>query len=114
MTVEEYRRIALAQPEAIESSHMDHPDFRVGGKIFATIPYLAKDEGMVKLTPDQQKQFAQEYPKIFSAVAGGWGVRGATLVKLTPATRQIVNRAMRTAWRNTAPKRLIAQVDAEC
>jgi hypothetical protein len=113
MTVDEYRRIALAQPEAVESSHMSHPDFRVGGKIFATIPSVTRDKGMVKLTPDQQKQFVQEYPKIFSAVPGGWGLRGATLVSLAPATKRIVNRAMRIAWRNTAPKRLIAQVDAE-
>ena len=113
MTVKEYRRIALAQPEAVERSHMNHPDFRVRGKIFATIPSVAKDEGMVKLTPDQQKQFAQEYPKVFSPVPGGWGVRGATLVTLAPATKEIVNRAMRCAWRNAAPKRLIAQIDGE-
>ncbi len=113
MTIHEYRRIALAQPEAIESSHMDHPDFRVHNKIFATIPSVAKDEGMVKLTPEQQEQFAQEYPKVFSAIPGGWGVRGATLVNLPPATKEIVNRAMRCAWRNAAPKRLIAQIDDE-
>jgi hypothetical protein len=113
MTTEEFRAIALAQPETIESSHMNHPDFRVRNKIFATIPSVAKDEGMVKLTPEQQKQFAQEYPKIFSAVPGGWGIRGATLVNLAPATKKIVERAMRRAWRNTAPKRLIAQIDGE-
>jgi hypothetical protein len=113
VTIEEYRRIALAQPEAIESSHMDHPDFRVRGKIFATIPSVAKNEGMVKLTPDQQKKFVGEYPKIFCAVPGGWGVRGATLVMLAPATKEIVNRAMRCAWHNVAPKRLIAQIDGE-
>jgi hypothetical protein len=113
MNVEEFRRVALEQPEAVEGSHMNHPDFRVRGKIFATIPSVGKDEGMVKLTPDQQKKFAQEYPKIFSAVPGGWGIRGATLVTLALATKEIVNRAMRCAWRNAAPKRLIAQVDGE-
>ena len=92
---------------------MNHPDFRVRNKIFATIPSVEKDEGMVKLTPDQQKQFVQEYPRIFSAVPGGWGVRGATLVSLAPVTKEIVNRAMRCAWRNVAPKRLIAQIDRE-
>jgi hypothetical protein len=113
MTVEEFRAIALAQPEAIESSHMNHPDFRVRGKIFATIPSVEKNEGMVKLTPDQQKEFAREYPKIFSPIPGGWGVRGATLVTLAPATKEIVNRAMHYAWRNAAPKRLIVQIDGE-
>jgi hypothetical protein len=113
MTLEEYRAIALTQPEAIESSHMRHPDFRVRNKIFATIPSVARDEGMVKLTPDQQKHFARDYPKIFSPVPGGWGMRGATLVKLAPATKKIVSRAMRCAWRNAAPERLIAQIDGE-
>jgi hypothetical protein len=113
VTVEAYRAIALAQPEAIESSHMNHPDFRVHGKIFATIPSVEKNEGMVKLTPDQQKQFVQEYPKVFSAVPGGWGMKGATLVTLAAAKKEIVNRAMRCAWRNAAPKRLIAQIDGE-
>jgi hypothetical protein len=113
MTLNEYRHIALAQPEAVESSHMNHPDFRVRNRIFATIPSVEKNEGMVKLTPNQQRQFAQEYPKVFRAVPGGWGIRGATLVTLALATKEIVNRAMGCAWRNAAPKRLIAQVDGE-
>ena len=92
---------------------MNHPDFRVRRKIFATIPSIGKDEGMVKLTLDQQKQFVREHPSVFSPVPGGWGARGATLVTLAPATKEIVNRAMRCAWRNAAPKRLIAQIDAE-
>jgi hypothetical protein len=113
MTAEDYRRIALAQPEAIESSHMDHPDFRVRGKIFATIRSVSKGEGVLKLTTEQQKQFIREDAKVFGAVPGGWGVKGWTLVQLAPAATEIVSRAMRCAWRNAAPKRLIAQIDAE-
>ena len=113
MTINEYRRIALAQPEAIESSHMDHPDFRVRNKIFATIYSVERSEGMVRLTPTQQKQFIKEHPKIFSPAAGAWGRNGSTIVQITIAKSDLVERAMRLAWRNTAPKRLIAQFEDE-
>lgn len=111
MSVDEYRRIALSQPEAIESSHMDHPDFRVRNKIFATIRSIAKRKGALKLTPKQQKQFVKDNPNAFSAIPGGWGVKGWTLVQLAPAKAEIVERAMQCAWCNSAPKRLVAQVN---
>jgi hypothetical protein len=113
MTVDEYRRIALSQPEAVESAHMNHPDFRVRNKIFATIYSVKEKQGMVKLTPVQQKQFIKEHPRIFSAASGAWGRSGATIVQIGSATNDIVSRAMNHAWRNTAPKRLIAQVDGD-
>jgi len=110
MTVEEYRRIALAQPEAVEGSHMNHPDFRVRKRIFATIRSVEAGEGVLMLTPQQQKEFVRENPKIFAPVSGGWGLKGATTLHLAKADTKIVNRAMQTAWRNKAPKRLIAQM----
>lgn len=113
MTPEEYRRIALAQPEAVESSHMGHPDFRVRNKIFATIYSVERREGMVKLTPAQQKQFITDHPKVFSPAAGAWGRGGSTIVRMPIAKNNVVERAMQLAWRNTAPKRLIAQFEAE-
>jgi hypothetical protein len=113
MTVDEYRRIALAQPEAVESAHMNHPDFRVRNKIFATIRSVAKGEGALKLTPEQQKQFMKENAKVFGPAAGAWGARGWSIVQLCFANNEIVNRAIQQAWRNTAPKRLIARIDSE-
>jgi hypothetical protein len=113
MTVDEYRQIALAQPEAVEGSHMNHPDFRVRNKIFATILSSERQEGMVKLTPAQQKKFMKEYPKVFGPATGAWGKSGATIVQTKLATNDIVNRAMKLAWRNTAPKRLLAQIEGE-
>ena len=113
MTVDEYRLIALSQPEAVEGSHMNHPDFRVRNKIFATILSIEIQEGMVKLTPAQQKEFMKDHPKIFSPAAGSWGKNGATIVQITLATNDIVNRAMTLAWQNVSPKRLIAQIDRE-
>ncbi|MGA9391419.1 MAG: MmcQ/YjbR family DNA-binding protein [Candidatus Sulfotelmatobacter sp.] len=106
MTTNDFRRLALALPEAIESSHMDHPDFRVSGKIFATLGYPTAGWGMVKLTPEQQHYFSTADPEIFVPVKGAWGRRGATSVNLKVATKETLVKAIRAAWRNTASKRL--------
>src|SRR2546422_1237037 len=82
---------------------MGHPDFRVGGKIFATI-WPDEGWGMVKLTPEQQHDFVHDEPAIFLPVKGGWGRQGATSVRLEKADEATVHRAMITAWRNTASK----------
>src|SRR5450759_2752913 len=105
MTIEDFRRIALSMPEASEGSHMGHPDFRVGGKIFATI-WPDEGWGMVTLTPEQQREFVQAEPAIFVPVKGGWGRQGATNVRLEEADVATLRRAIGTAWRKTAPKRL--------
>jgi hypothetical protein len=99
-------------PEAVESSHMNHPDFRVLGKIFAT---LGPDEvwGMVKLTPEQQRRFVRQEPEMFAPVRGGWGRRGATTVELEAATEDAARSALVAAWRNVAPKRLLEETDVE-
>ena len=110
MTANEFRRVALGFPEAEESAHMSHPDFRVKGKIFAT---LGPDEdwGMVKLTPEQQLPLVCDEPEVFSPASGTWGKRGCTIVQLKPANKLIVRQALLAAWRNTAPKRLVQQHD---
>src|SRR5436309_5357541 len=84
MTAHDFRTLALALPEASESAHMGHPDFRVRGKIFAT---LGPDEdwGMVKLTPDLQATFIRTEPHVFHPASGAWGRRGATIVRLAEA-----------------------------
>jgi hypothetical protein len=104
MTANDFRRLALTLPEAIESAHMDHPDFRVGGKIFATLGHPAKGWGMVKLTPEQQHYFSKENPDVFMPVKGGWGRGGATSVQL-----KIADKALVAAWLGRAPKRLAEQ-----
>jgi len=109
MTAADFRRLALALPEATEGSHMGHADFRVRNKIFAT---LNEDEtlGMVKLNPEQQHEQVQACPKMFVPVKGGWGLRGATHVMLPAAKEPVVRQALATAWRNTAPKSLAAKL----
>jgi hypothetical protein len=106
MTAKDFRRIALALPEAEERAHMSHPDFRVGGKIFATLGYPDKTCGMVKLTPEQQHYFSKDEPKVFEPVNGAWGRRGATRVHLKVANKETLSKAIEAAWRNTVPKRI--------
>jgi hypothetical protein len=105
MTADEFRSLALSLPEASESAHMGHPDFRVRGKIFATLG-PGEEWGMVKLTPEQQAIFVRSEPEVFQPVKGGWGRRGATHVTLQTAADASVRQALSVAWRNTAPKRL--------
>jgi hypothetical protein len=93
-------------PEASESAHMNHPDFRVRGKIFATLSYPDKSWGMVKLSPEQQQEFVQDHPLIFVPVKGGWGLKGATSVRLAKADAATLRRAIAAAWCGTAPKAL--------
>ena len=111
MTAEDFRNIALGLPETTESAHMGHPDFRVRGKIFATIPYSGQDLGMVKLTPAQQATFIQADPAVFAPVKGGWGRKGATTVRLEAAEPATLHDALLTAWRNVAPKRLADKLE---
>jgi len=90
---------------------MDHPDFRVRGKIFATLQYPDKDWGMVKLSPEQQQELVQDHPLVFVPVKGGWGRRGATSVRLAKADAATLRRTIAAAWRRTAPKALAAQFE---
>jgi hypothetical protein len=110
MTAADFRRMALCFPEATEGAHMNHPDFRVRGKIFATLGYPDKGVGMVKLFPDQQQEFVRAEPKVFAPVNGLWGRRGATYVHLKAAKKGSVQSALAAAWRNTAPKALAEKV----
>jgi hypothetical protein len=105
MTPNDFRKLALALPEAAESAHMNHPDFRVRGKIFATL-WPDGEHGMVKLAPDDQVKFTDAEPDAFHALKGAWGKRGCTSVHLATATRARMKSALAAAWRNTAPKSL--------
>jgi hypothetical protein len=113
MTAAEFRRLALSFPETAESSHMEHPDFRVGGKVFATLGYPSVGWAMVKLMPDQQQDFVRAEPEVFVTVKGGWGRRGATNVRLKAAKKAALRKALESAWRNTATKRIVAEFDGD-
>lgn len=110
---DDFRELALSLPQTNEASHMGHPDFRVSGKIFATLRRAGPGSAMVKLNPAQQDAFIAAAPEVFEAVKGGWGRRGATAVHLSAAKEGVVRRALVAAWRNTAAKRLVRQFDDE-
>src|SRR5271166_3971341 len=107
MTLNDFRKLALSLPEAEERAHMSHPDFRVAGKIFATLGYPDKTRGMVKLSPEEQHYFSKDYPEVFIPVKGAWGRRGATSVNLKAAKKEELTKVIQAAWRNIAPKRLL-------
>lgn len=107
MTAAEFRRLALSMPEASESAHMDHPDFRVGGKIFATLGYPDSNHGMVILPPEEQEVLVRAHPKVFTPAKGAWGKRGSTSVRLDAVDEATLRRAVEIAWRKRAPKRLL-------
>lgn len=105
MSPNDFRRLALSLPQAVEGQHMSHPDFRVGGRIFATL-MPGGLFGMVKLTPEQQRVLTKAEPEAFAPVKGGWGVRGATQVVLKRARKSSVREALNLAWQGVAPKKL--------
>jgi hypothetical protein len=104
----DFRRIALSMPEAVEGSHFGNADFRVGGKIFATLALEKEGYGVLLLTPEQQAGMVDDEPKVFSPVPGGWGRKGSTQVCLANVAADILEAALRTAWRRKAPKRLLS------
>jgi hypothetical protein len=93
-TIADFRKIALALPQAVEASHMGHPDFRVDGKIFATLDAPEKGWAMVKLTPEEQEVFMRAEPEMFAPAAGAWGRRGSTLVRLKAADKPTLKSAL--------------------
>src|SRR6188508_1086025 len=100
MNAEGFRTAALRVAGAVEAAHMDHPDFRVNGKIFASLGYPDEDCGMVKLTPTQQRSFMKDAPGTFVPCAGAWGKGGATSVHLALVGKRLLNKALRAAAQN--------------
>ena len=97
--------MALEIPTAVERSHMNHPDFRVGEKIFASLGVPDNNWGMVKLTPEQQRAFIKKAPEVFKPCSGAWGRQGATNVYLASATARMVRAALDAAARNVGSKK---------
>jgi hypothetical protein len=99
MNADDFRRIALSLEGAEEGSHMGSPDFRVGGRIFATLASVKQGYGNLMLVPEQQAAFVEELPEVFIPVAGGWGRMGATHIRLAAANEDLLEGALRTAWK---------------
>jgi hypothetical protein len=99
MDANDFRRIALSLEGTEESSHMGKPDFRVGGRIFATLASEDQGYGNLMLTPEQQATFVEELPEVFLPIAGGWGRMGMTHIRLAAASEDVLAGALRTAWK---------------
>jgi hypothetical protein len=99
MNAKDFRRIALSFEGAEESSHMGSPDFRVGGRIFATLASEKQGYGNLMLTPEQQAAFVEELPEVFIPIGGGWGRMGATHIRLAAASEDVLAGALHTAWK---------------
>ena len=99
MKATDFRRIALSLEGAEEGSHMGAVDFRVGGRIFATLAHEKQGYGNLMLTPEQQAAFVEELPDVFLPVHGGWGRNGATHVRLAVVSEDVLEGALRTAWK---------------
>jgi len=97
VTPNDFRKIALRLQNAVEGAHMAHPDFRINGRIFATLHPDGK-QGMVKVTPDQQRDFMQLQPAAFAPASGAWGRQGCTMVQLSVVDEETLGEAMTLAW----------------
>src|SRR5580698_7961798 len=104
--VDLFRRIACGLPDVVESAHMGHPDFRVGGRIFATLSGQASGRGVLKLTLEQQVAFVAELPEVFEPVQGGWGRMGMTYIVLDLADEATMRGALVVAHRNVESKQV--------
>jgi hypothetical protein len=103
MTEDAYRRIALGLTGAIEAAHMGHPDFRVNGRIFATIHHSGLT-GAVLLTPGEQQHFLERYPRAFEPGAGAWGRAGATSIRFSEVDEEVAGEVLTVAWSNARAK----------
>jgi hypothetical protein len=98
MKTADFCRIALSLEGAVEGSHMGAADFRVGGRIFATLASQDQGYGNLKLTPEQQAEFVRELPEVFLPIPGGWGRMGMTHIRLAQASEDVLAGALRAAW----------------
>ena len=109
MSPDDICKLALRLPEVVEQQHQGPPDFRVCGKVFATLGWPDRAWGMVKLPIEEQQKCTAAQPSVFEPVPGAWGRRGSTKIRLAAATQNAVEQALLAAWRHVAPKRLAAK-----
>jgi len=102
MTADGFRRMALQLEGTSEGAHMGHPDFRINGRIFATLHYPDRRWGMVKLSPEEQDSFVRDYQGVFVPCSGAWGRGGCTNVLLKSVKAGILRAALEAAWRRAA------------
>lgn len=105
----DFRKAALKLPDTAEGAHMGNPDFRTGGRIFATLSLAREGYGVLLMTPEQQADMVADAPEVFSPVPGGWGRNGSTRILLSAANRDLLEGALRTAWQNRTTRNTAAR-----
>ncbi len=98
MNAEDFREMALSFDGAEEGSHMGAPDFRVGGRIFATLAMQHLGFGNLMLSPELQQALIAEAPEVFLPIPGGWGRMGCTHIRLAEASPQQMLKGLEVAW----------------
>src|SRR3954453_5986561 len=98
MNANDFRELALGFDDAEERAHMGAADFRVGGRIFATLAHGHLGLGNLMLSPELQKSLIDEAPEVFFPVSGGWGRMGATHIRLAEATPEQLLKGLQLAW----------------
>ncbi len=88
-------------------------DFRVNGKIFATLGLEKEGYGVLLLTPEQQAGMVEDEPDIFSPVPGGWGRKGSTRVRLAKVAPDILKGRVAHRLAQKSPKALIQAVQVK-
>jgi hypothetical protein len=109
-TADEVRQVALSLPEAEERETWGHPTFRVRDKLFATL----SDDGLqagIKTTKQEQTALVAAAPETFG-VPAYVGRHGWVSVRLATVDPDELRELLVEAWRQTAPKRLVATYDA--
>jgi len=104
MTADDFRELALGIPQSVESAHVNHPDFRIGRKVFASLGVPDASWGMVKLTVEEQGSFIKQAPNVFRPCYGAWGRRGYTNVCLASARKSVLRPALEAAAKNVASR----------
>lgn len=97
MTPAQFRKAALALPDVVEGSHHDHPDFRAGGRVFASL-FPDGERAMVKLPPDEQRRLCERLAGAAVPATGAWGRAGCTVVRLANWTVAGAKDALVLAW----------------
>lgn len=107
MRPEDVRALALLLPQTITGAHKGNPDFRVAGRIFATL-WVEEDRVVLRLAPDDQARLIAAEPDLFAEIPGAWGRRGWTNLDLDACEEEILREGLLAAWRATAPAGLVA------
>ena len=110
MLPDEVRILALMLPETVAGAHSGNPDFRVGGRVLATL-WVEEARLVLRLSPEDQAALCEAEPDLFTPLDGAWGRRGWTNLDLYECEEETLREALLAAWRVTAPADLVSRYE---